>query len=464
MPITWRNVEGRGDGHWIAGNLLKGASDSFTGALDSLRSIITDRQKLEEGNFNTQRKSNVNAYLGYLQNFGSAEDLQAAQARGDVQNFLKSLGPNIDPEVARGAVDERLDILNRRANADYQRQQIERERTAKPIMEGLLAQLYSGDEAGFRQGMEENREVLGSAGYLDDLARDLDSRQQTLLDRRNNAEDRQHTRELRTLQMDRERETASDAKWDKQMSSIIADAVAANPISSSAAFRQALAQADKAGIPAHISQREIPRVDSEWQTYYELLPSQAEHLNQFSAQEEAKVAGLKQAVQLDLEQARKVYAVDPSSVYGKLDTVTSSDAVKKLDALGWDSKYNSKNLDMAIKEVLDEGDYEEIKAESPVMYAIASEAVARLGEEGDFWQNSWLGGPGNVKIADLKRVLNAELIHYKEYTKNAAALLKLEQDAKDTVLAAEREASRRISEQREAMQSLRDLLPRRNKD
>lgn len=96
-PITWQNVEQSPYASYIAGNLLKGAGDSFASGVDQLKGVYDQYQK-------DRSSENTAAYEAELAKYTTPEALKAAQDSGVFARMGTEYGMNMNPDVLRNGV------------------------------------------------------------------------------------------------------------------------------------------------------------------------------------------------------------------------------------------------------------------------------------------------------------------------------------------------------------------------
>jgi hypothetical protein len=96
-PITWKNVEQSPYTTLIAGNILKGAGDSFASGVGQLQGVYDNYQK-------GLSQQNTAAYEAELAKYTTPEALQAAQESGVLANLGKQYGLQMDQEVLKNGL------------------------------------------------------------------------------------------------------------------------------------------------------------------------------------------------------------------------------------------------------------------------------------------------------------------------------------------------------------------------
>ena len=105
-PITWRNVNAPSSGG--AADLFGQAQESFDGAIKAARDT---KDGFEKGR--TDR--NTQAFMSQLQQYGSSEELAAAQESGALADLRGQFGSMVDQDkVSADAVTDRVTNLQGR--------------------------------------------------------------------------------------------------------------------------------------------------------------------------------------------------------------------------------------------------------------------------------------------------------------------------------------------------------------
>jgi hypothetical protein len=96
-PITWQNVAQDPSAVYVAGNLLKGAGDSFASGIDQLKGVYNQYQ--------TDRSSeNTAAYEAEIAKYTTPEALKAAKDSGVLANLGKQFGLQMNQDVLKNGV------------------------------------------------------------------------------------------------------------------------------------------------------------------------------------------------------------------------------------------------------------------------------------------------------------------------------------------------------------------------
>jgi hypothetical protein len=128
-PITWRNVAAPDFSG--AADMMGQAQESFTGALDTVRET---KDTFEKGR--TDR--NTQDFLGQLQQYGTSEELAAAQQSGDVADLRGQFGNLINQDkTSVDAVTGRVGTLQGQEDAAFNREEMLTGREDKRIADPL---------------------------------------------------------------------------------------------------------------------------------------------------------------------------------------------------------------------------------------------------------------------------------------------------------------------------------------
>ena len=135
MPITWKNVDGPNfEG---VSETLGRAGESLTEGVDAIRQ---GKDTFEKGR--TDR--NTQAFMDQLSQFGSPEELAAAQESGQVANMRSEFGNLINRDKTDSdAITDRVTGLRQQATADYNYDQTQVDRADKPLVDNFSNRLAS---------------------------------------------------------------------------------------------------------------------------------------------------------------------------------------------------------------------------------------------------------------------------------------------------------------------------------
>jgi len=134
-PITWRNVNAPSAG---------GAADLFGQAQASFDGAIKAVQDTKDGFEKGRTDRNTQEFMSQLQQYGSSEELAAAQQSGALADLRSQFGSMVDQsKVSADAVTDRVTNLQGRETAQYDRDQMLTERADKPLIDNFSNRLAS---------------------------------------------------------------------------------------------------------------------------------------------------------------------------------------------------------------------------------------------------------------------------------------------------------------------------------
>jgi len=207
MPITWRNVNGP-DFSGVSQTLAR-AGESLTEGVDAIRQ---GKDTFEQGR--TDR--NTQAFKEQLSQFGSPEELAAAQESGQVANMRSEFGNLINRgETDSDAITDRVTGLRQQATADDNYQQTLQGRADRPFMEqankGLSELSLDGDPDVVAGQVKDLRSQLVENGASDRVMTDFNTQSRSLLQdvQSENRSDRNQANKIedRRTRLDRAKET-----------------------------------------------------------------------------------------------------------------------------------------------------------------------------------------------------------------------------------------------------------------
>jgi len=150
-PITWRNVNAPSAG---------GAADLFGQAQASFDGAIKAVQDTKDGFEKGRTDRNTQEFMSQLQQYGSSEELAAAQQSGALADLRSQFGSMVDQDkVGADAVTDRVTNLQGRETAQYDRDQMLTERTEKPLVDAMNASIANID---LGQSADSLKAVLAS--------------------------------------------------------------------------------------------------------------------------------------------------------------------------------------------------------------------------------------------------------------------------------------------------------------
>ena len=191
MPITWKNVSSSGSAanSAVGAELFEQSREAMRDGFSGLQGILKQKQATDLANWDQIKENNTNQFLDRLAQYKTPEELQAAQASGELNPLRQGFGAQIDQAAVRDADNKMLDTLRQRATAGYN---YEKQRTAQlddPVLQRLGAELlavnpenlkgingaFGGLEAQANQLVTDGK--LSAAGRLAFL-KDLDGRRE----------------------------------------------------------------------------------------------------------------------------------------------------------------------------------------------------------------------------------------------------------------------------------------------
>jgi len=176
MPITWKNVSNGDAGFGAAARLMEGAGKNMTGGLDRLGAVVQGELDRKDANRDNTITNNTDAYQDRIASFKTTEELQAAQASGELDTMKQRFNGLVDKDAIRGAETSALDALYARDEAGYKRGRTAIERQAAPAMDLFKQELAAGNLEGAAANLEENAGVYNNLNKLGELQGLLESR------------------------------------------------------------------------------------------------------------------------------------------------------------------------------------------------------------------------------------------------------------------------------------------------
>lgn len=118
MPITWRNIEAPS----LAGvaGMAESARRTFNDAMTSLRGSFDEYGEQIQTQWDQGKEANTQAFLDKLAQYKTPEELAAAQAAGEIQEFRQQFGNKIDAATVRDAEANMQQKLIERITAQNQ--------------------------------------------------------------------------------------------------------------------------------------------------------------------------------------------------------------------------------------------------------------------------------------------------------------------------------------------------------
>ena len=187
MPITWKNVEGRGAGD--AALLMAGAAKSVQAAGKSFTSALDANKTRVEAISATEREANTDRFKDALAASTTVGQLEGNQAN---INALKQQfdGGNIDQDLLRDGYNDRLTELRTEETAANDYQMGIDKKAANPLAQKFKALVLADKDEEANQLLTDNAELFDNVGMTADLNLFRDNRDQTEITRASDAEQR----------------------------------------------------------------------------------------------------------------------------------------------------------------------------------------------------------------------------------------------------------------------------------
>lgn len=168
--ITWKNVNGN-SGEGVA-TMLAGAQEGFNAGFDKLAGTLKDYQTGQKAAWDYGKQANVNAFQDRLASFKTAEELEAAQASGELDAMKASYGEQFDSAAVRGAEAAMLDTLRNRGIQTFQHQKTLQAQQDDPVLAQLKGELLAINPtnlqglSGAYDGLRQRAQSLFAEGKL----------------------------------------------------------------------------------------------------------------------------------------------------------------------------------------------------------------------------------------------------------------------------------------------------------
>ena len=143
MPITWKNVEGRGAGD--AALLMAGAAKSVQAAGESFTSALDANKTRVEAISATEREANTDQFKDALAASTTIGQLESNQAN---INALRQQfdGGNIDQDLLRDGYNDRLkELRTEETDANAYQMSVDK-KAANPIIQQFKAAVIANDD------------------------------------------------------------------------------------------------------------------------------------------------------------------------------------------------------------------------------------------------------------------------------------------------------------------------------
>jgi len=163
MAITWRNVTGGGSGAAAGVGLFRTAGQNINDGFDQFKQALQNEEKTRLDNWDQTKTNNTQNFLDSVAQYKTPEELQAAQAAGELDPTAQ-FGAQIDQAAVRGAADKQGDVLRDRVRSQntYADESLEREQ--RGIVDQFQSYVAERDWKG-AQGMLDNN-VYNKEGLL----------------------------------------------------------------------------------------------------------------------------------------------------------------------------------------------------------------------------------------------------------------------------------------------------------
>lgn len=140
-PITWRNVTAPA-GVAEAGALFQGAQRSFTGAFDTLGTLLKQREATAAANVDVENAAQKQGYLDLLQGAKTPEELAALQPQIDA---MRANLTSVNRGATSAAQEARMTSLRQGALASNAYTEQQADIAEKPLINETMAAIAKGD-------------------------------------------------------------------------------------------------------------------------------------------------------------------------------------------------------------------------------------------------------------------------------------------------------------------------------
>lgn len=111
-PITWQNIQTPSQGN--PAQFMQLATNGIDGAFDKLQGVLKQRETTDQANWEAQKGNNTQAFLDQMAQFRTPQELQAAQASGQLEQLRQGYGAQVDRSAIRSAEQNQLGVLQKR--------------------------------------------------------------------------------------------------------------------------------------------------------------------------------------------------------------------------------------------------------------------------------------------------------------------------------------------------------------
>jgi hypothetical protein len=158
-PITWQNINGASPAE--ASRPLEAAQRAFSGMFSQLGDVITQREGINEKNWQNTKTNNTQAFLDRLASYRTPEELAAAQKSGAIDQLRAQFGNQIDAAAVRGADEQRRSALQTQAQQAIAFDGVMRNEKTAPLVDKLRGAIINGNQA----DAATSRAALAELGY-----------------------------------------------------------------------------------------------------------------------------------------------------------------------------------------------------------------------------------------------------------------------------------------------------------
>lgn len=306
MPITWKNVEGRGAGD--AALLMAGAAKSVKAAGESFTSALDANKERVEAISATEREANTDRFKDALAASTTVGQLESNEAN---INALRQQfdGGNIDQDLLRDGYGNRLTELRTEATAANDYQMGLDKKAAAPLAEKYKSLVLNNKDDEAAELFTANKGLFESAGLSADLTTFADNRNQTEI-----------TREAAAAQKIRdESDQASNDAFD--------GIIARTPEFDSVYKMQSYLSDNAAdlGINGRILAQRQGEIPGAWQDYFQLSDADQASVDTYNANVDAEASTLEESAIRSYSIVEEQYPVALPEAWGK-EAVDSSHA------------------------------------------------------------------------------------------------------------------------------------------
>jgi hypothetical protein len=323
MPITWRNVAGRGNAD--AARFLEGAGESINRGIDSVREILDTAVAKQARGRELLTESNNNTYRDALAKYTTEEGLNQAVEEGVFTELAGSFDPRrVDRDLLRTGVEERRKELRSALTANQEFEDTQLTRDLSPVIEGIRAANVSGDDETRNRLLSENEAELRRIGQFADL-----SGQAVREDR----DELQRDRDEDAFQR-REKARKSSENVQTAISNIVRD------VPDFETARRALREGIANGVWGEISEADaraaMDKLERDLQTEHGITSAQESAAQAAKAQAEIEAANMRRFAESTWKRAQTEIPISERFAFTDASRRTLGDVVKTAQDAGWD--------------------------------------------------------------------------------------------------------------------------------